>query len=447
MHEIEIPRSPSFAEAAAAFQVELTEWAATCIREYDASGPTDGHDQVNFTLAWEPLILTGNLELVEVMARWRDEIRNHFTENGVWHHGYWRQQEAHHGTEHFGLFLGTLYRLSPDDPRTSGQIRDACEHLGNWASGVPDWFDWGTELFRSMWLGTEVVRAEPGLTANVADHMRLANLALLGYEASGQARYAGLAVMYAARWVEAILDGPCLPVAILPSGPLYAVDEELRTHYHGFAGMAGTLADDVDRAENLLASGTIDAFLALHRLTGEGQWLEASRRILDALVGEIGDPDAGAAVSAMMCHDLWEEEPRYAEAIKAAYLASDWALPARLGVQPMRREGPRPAGVGKRSDKPGWFEDGAPRRVGPILLGAVAEILDSEELARQAIDLSRAQFALGRQALTGDRRHACGASSDAAVARGHGRENNAGVATAVLLPLLHRFGDGGWAEG
>jgi hypothetical protein len=439
MHEMTIPVSGSFQEASDAFLAELREWADQCIREYDATGPSDGHDQVNFTLAWVPLIANGHWELVEVMQRWRDEIRDHMVDAGLWHHGYWCRQEAHHGTEHFDLFLGTLYRLDPDAPDTRLQIQDACEHLGNWVSGVPDWFDWGTGLFRSMWLGTTEVRTEPGMEANVADHIRLVNLALLAFEATGNMRYFEVAGMHAGRWADAILDGPCLPVALLPSGPLYAVDDELKASYHGFAGMAGDLADDVDRAENLLASGAVDAFLALYRLTKEDAWAETVRRLLDVLVTQVADPDAGAAVNAIMQYRIECDDDRYDDALAAAYQAAEWS-PEVLGVQPVQREGARPAGIGKRSDKPDWYEDGQPRKLSPVLLAAVAEICESEELARQAVDLGRAYFALGRRALTGDRRHACGANSDAAVARGHGRENNVGVVTGVLLPLLDVFG-------
>jgi hypothetical protein len=441
MHEIEIPVSGSFAEATEAFLTELREWAQESIEAFDETGPSDGHDQVNFTLAWAPLIHDGDWDLLDVMQRWRDEVRDRFVASEQWHHGYWCKQEAHHGTEHFDLFLGTLYRLSPDDPETRRQIQDACEHIGNWVRGVPEWFDWGTGLFRSMWLGTREVKDEPAFRANVADHMRLVNLSLLGFEATGNGRYFEVAGMHAGRWAQAILDGPCLPVALLPGGPLYAVDEDLRKNYHGFAGMAGSLADDVDRAENLLASGAIDAFLMLHRLTQEEAWLEATRRLLDVLVTQVADPDSGAAVQAIMQYRLQCSDWRYDDALALAYREAEWGAKT-LGVQPMKREGPRPAGIGKRSDKPDWFEDGEPRKLSPLLLAAIAEICESEELARQAMDLGQAYLRLARQALPGDCRHACGANSVAAVARGHGRENNAGVVTGVLQPLMDVFGAG-----
>jgi hypothetical protein len=31
----------------------------------------------------------------------RDKINTHFNDAGGWHHGYWKQHEVHHGTEHF----------------------------------------------------------------------------------------------------------------------------------------------------------------------------------------------------------------------------------------------------------------------------------------------------------------------------------------------------------
>ena len=46
-------------------------------------------------------------------------------------------QEAHHGTEHFELFLGMLYRLDPDDAATTAQLLDAAEHIVNSVPGIP----------------------------------------------------------------------------------------------------------------------------------------------------------------------------------------------------------------------------------------------------------------------------------------------------------------------
>lgn len=56
-------------------------------------------------------------------------------------------------------------------------------------------------------------------------------------------------------------------------------------------------------------------------------------------------------------------------------------------------------------------------------------------LATRALDLGHATFALAMQHLPDGRDHGCSARSVSAAGRGHGRENNAGVVTALLTPL------------
>ena len=77
--------------------------------------------------------------------------------------------------------------------------------------------------------------------------------------------------------------------------------------------------------------------------------------------------------------------------------------------------------------------------VNPITLAVAAEILGDDALAARALDLARAYFALARQALPDGRDHGCAARTVSAVARGHGRDNHAGVVTAVLGPLGEGF--------
>ena len=117
----------------------------------------------------------------------------HLAGSGAWRHGYWTDQEAHHGTEHFDVFLRALWRLDPDDAETARQFTDAAEHVGNWADGVPEWFDPETGLFRSMYLGTDAVWTGPGYDLNVPDHLRLVSMALLAHEMTDDFRYLDLA--------------------------------------------------------------------------------------------------------------------------------------------------------------------------------------------------------------------------------------------------------------
>ena len=114
------------------FLDDIREWKTACIKRYTGQPPTDGHDQLTYTTGWEPYIaVTRDAEALSFLKRCRDEVKDHFTSSGKWRHGYWLTQEAHHGTEHFGLFLGCLSRLSPDDSVTREHIVDAGGLVGD----------------------------------------------------------------------------------------------------------------------------------------------------------------------------------------------------------------------------------------------------------------------------------------------------------------------------
>ena len=83
--------------------------------------------------------------------------------SGQWLDGYWRRQEAHHGPEHFDLFLRALWELDPKDAETVRQFDDAAEHIGNWKPGLPDWYDWERGVFVS-----HLVLVRLGLSASPA---------------------------------------------------------------------------------------------------------------------------------------------------------------------------------------------------------------------------------------------------------------------------------------
>jgi len=148
-------RSASLEEACDRFLDDIKVWAHACIDKYEAEAPTDGHDQLTYTTGWEPYLLarTDN-RVIRFLEKVQEDVAEHHTLSDKWFHGYWRTQEAHHGTEHFELFLGFMARVLPGNPTTSRQIVDAVEHLGNWSDEVPPWFDHSTGVFRSLFYGT-----------------------------------------------------------------------------------------------------------------------------------------------------------------------------------------------------------------------------------------------------------------------------------------------------
>ena len=126
---------------------------------------------------------------------------------------------------------------------------------------------------------------------------------------------------------------------------------------------------------------------------------------------------------------------RYDNAVMAAASRLNPQKIEVLGIEPIVKRDRKPPGIGKRGDMAEWFEDARPRTCNPILLATAAQIANDPALATRAIDLAAAYFELARRVYPDGRDHGCSARSVSAIARGHGRDNNAGVVTAVLQPI------------
>ncbi len=427
--------------ASSRFLDDIGIWAAGCIMEFGGQTPTDGHDQATYTTGWEPYIrAVSNTVPLEFMKDLRDRIARKFTDAGVWVHGYWKRQEVHHGTEHFELFLAALWRLDPADSETVRHFLNAAEHLGNWSDEVPDWFNWEKGIFHSMYLGTDIVVLDAGSRLNTPDHFRCLNLSLIAHEMSGEACYLDLAHLYGGRWADAILFRKSLPVGLNGAGGVYAMDDVSAKAYNGICAQTANLEENLNRAENLLASGAIEAMVHLWRLTNEERFRLAAGRLLDVLSKQLKDPDAGSVAAALRLYRQVTKDTKYDQlVVEAVELFAPWDI-RELGIEPVVQRDSKPAGIGKRRDMPDWFEDGQPRRLNPISLALAAEITGDETLATRAVDLARAYFRLGRDVFPSGRDHGCSSRSISAVCRGHGRCNHAGMTTAVLSPIIEKFG-------
>lgn len=441
--ETSIPlfESNSPQEACDGFLSEVKTWAHACVDRYAGQPPTDGHDQLTYTTGWEPyLIACRDEEVFQFLSAARDETAAHFVRTGAWRHGYWRMQEAHHGTEHFELFLGFLLRVDPGSPETVRQIVDMAEHLGNWSPDVPEWFDHTTGLFRSLYFGADVIR-EDKHELNLADHLRCANILLLAHDATRERRYLELAESYSRRWAAAICEGDgCLPLGITRDGAIYSASGLKEEDYPEFPGLVGGLQTELDRAENILASGGIQLFLRLWQETRAEVFLDAARRLLQVLSSELGDADAGPVADAIRrfrrITGRRDFDGLVTQAVAKLTPFAIRSMKLALSQNPDRRS----KGVGKRADLPVWSEDDRPRRHDPILLALAAEIQEDPLLAARAVDLARTCFVLSTKLLPDGRDHGCAARTVSAVARGHGRNNHAGMTTSVLLPTMEHFG-------
>jgi len=293
----------------------------------------------------------GDQRIVEHMARVMAARRAYA--DAKFYHGFPDEAEVHHEIETFIYFQIPLAFLGLQGSEAAlASVEDVAHHTGNWVGGIPDWYDWATQGFRSTWLGTRRVRAEPPFDYQEANHFRFLATALAVYTLTKQERYLLLAVGYADRWCahieeRATAGGP-ITCAILPPG---ALTEEL-----GHAGKA----TDTSRYQvfySTVAPNTAyevaGGLLDMYRLTGNRRYLTCSRAMLDQFFahGRDGRPalryqdgawqhearepgvpfGVRAAVSqngAMLArpairHDLVTGEARYREAILAWARAID----------------------------------------------------------------------------------------------------------------------------
>ena len=128
---------------------------------------------------------------------------------------------ASHEPETF-LYLQAPFMHLTGDPKAVSSVEDFAHHVGNWAEGVPEWYDWETHGFRSTWLGTREVRNVPPFDYQEANHFRFTASGLAAYVGTGDARYLEVAEDYADRWCTHIetyaARGEPIPCSILPEG-------------------------------------------------------------------------------------------------------------------------------------------------------------------------------------------------------------------------------------
>ncbi|MFW6309338.1 MAG: hypothetical protein ACOC1S_04905 [bacterium] len=437
-----VKNTESITESVDLFIESIGEWVKEGINDLEDELPIDIHDQMSFTLPWRPYMITRDDEKsLEFMKKKRDEIFEFFTKEGRWKHGYWQINDCHHGSEHFEFFIENLWQLDPGDENTLNKMEDAVEHIGNWVEEIPDWFNRHKNLFYCYHFGTGKLKYEQGdKIENRPQHMRCVNLCLFAYNMIGKEKYLDFAVNYGTLWAEMMINSNGIP-NIFTEDQLEVMDNgEYRLNIESDS----TEDDLVDRVENNLANGVINSFLELFKLTGEKKFKKAAEELLDVVSRYIDDYEAGCGADVIRRYRNITGDNRYDQAILDVV---DNLNPYDFTEVSIKTEVNRERdGIGIRGDKPGWYEDGKPAQNNPITLAVAAEIKSDEKLAIRAVDIARTYFELAKKVFPHGHTHGCSSTSIGSIGRGSGRENNSGVITAVLEPVLARFSEYDYPE-
>jgi len=398
--------------------------------------PTDTHDQLTYTTSWLPYYqLTKDTRILYFIKLWRDRVQDYFRSTDQWFHGYWKEQEVHHGTEHFQLFLATCWSMDPTDPTTQLQFQDAAEHTFFTPPSCPEWFNPQTCRFRSMYLGTCNVDESPGTQLNIPDHFRCIHLALLDQRMRRCSKIQEHVVAYAQEWAEAVVYGPSIPLGLSTQGAVYSLDDMDLATYEQFAGELGSLHSDVDRVENIFASGGIEAFLAIWKQTNRFIFLQAAEKLLNIGIEQLTDPDAAVLIPTVRRYEILTGNEQFTRRILKRFHTTPPERIEQISLVPQPKRSKRNSGFGKRTDQPTWLENGEERTSNPIMevwqgqrRGTISRIIDGLDVARTYFILAQEAFPYGE--------HGCSAQSVNAICRGHGRDNHAGMVTAALAPVL-----------
>jgi len=198
------------------------------------------------------------------------------------YHGFADTAEVHHEIETFLYFqLPLFYSQLPGSDVALESILDVAHHLGNWADDAPDWYDWDAHEFRSTWLGTREVKAEPPHDYQEANHFRFVDLALAAFLGTGERQYMDLACDYADRWCEhietAATAGEPIRCSILPAGAAageMGFGGKRRDGGSGYKVFYATVACNT-------AYDMATAMMDLCRITGKERYINAGRLLID----------------------------------------------------------------------------------------------------------------------------------------------------------------------
>ncbi|RKU30434.1 hypothetical protein C6497_04415 [Candidatus Poribacteria bacterium] len=430
-------------ESYSSLRTEMRRWLNQSMM-LDPPGPNDGgEDEANYALAWFPhYLITGDSNVLKHFNTLKDALAGWVKRDCF--HGYEKKAEAHHGPEPFLLFLPRYIGLKPEDTEAISLLTDAAEHIGNWVSEIPDWYDYTRDTFIGYNIGTEFVDNQDKDRYELAEHFRFIHIALATYKITGEKRYVDWAIRYGQKRAERILTAS-EPMPLLWDLNENGLSEEEvnEKNLHRLVASGHHIpGDPLAGIENLLASGAIYALGDLYLLTGEEIYKSAARRIVEPLVTSLIDPFNDPAAAAISYYRWTFRDTSFDTVIEAGLQDLPTDPPELLALvfpQEIRR---RELGVGKRSDMAYWGEWTDDGSVSPIREPSTATLTLAYQLtgdvayAQRAIQNASLRLNIARRVLRGGREHADMGGAVCSVAAGHGRNWGHGAVTACYGPLL-----------
>ena len=410
----------------------------------DPPGPNKGgEDEANYALSWFPhYLITGDATVLRHFDVLKSELAGWIERDCV--HGYEPKAEAHHGPEPFLLFLPRYIGLKPDDSEAIALLIDAAEHIGNWVSEVPPWYDYSRDVFIGYNIGTEYVENDDRNAYQLAEHFRFIHIALAAYRYSGEKRYVEWGLRYGRKRAERIIEAPSPMPLLWDLNGIGLNEEEVNTkNLHRLVASSHHIpGDPLAGIEVLLASGAIYALGDLFLLSGDEIFQSAAKRIVEPLIPSLDDPFNDPAAAALSYYRWTFNDTCFDDAIIEGLQQLPSTPPELLALVFPEQYRRRESGVGKRADMTYWGEWSDDGSVKPIQEPTTATLTLAYQItgeigyALRALQNAATRLNMARRVLRGGREHADMGGAVCSVAAGHGRNWGQGAVTACYGPLV-----------
>ncbi len=424
-------------------KTEMGKWLKQSML-LDPPGPNQGgEDEANYALSWFPhYLITGDSTVLKHFDALKAALMGWVERDCV--HGYEPKAEAHHGTEPFLLFLPRYIGIQPEDTEAISLLTDAAEHIGNWVSEVPPWYDYERDTFIGYNIGTQFVENDEKNAYELAEHFRFIHIALAAYHVTGEKRYVEWALRYGRKRAERIIAAPD-PMPLLWDLNEHGLSEEdvnAKNLHRLVASSHHIPGDPLAGIENLLASGAIYALGDLYLLSEEDIFQTAAKRIVEPLVTSLDDPYNDPAAAALSYYRWTFDDTYFDDAIIEGLKKLPSTPPDLLALVFPQQTRRRELGVGKRADMAYWGEWSDDGSVKPMKEPSTAtltlayQVTGDVSYALRALQNAAIRLNMARRVLRGGREHADMGGAVCSVAAGHGRNWGQGVVTACYGPLL-----------
>ncbi|MEA3401572.1 MAG: hypothetical protein U9R79_10065 [Armatimonadota bacterium] len=397
--------STAWADARNQLVEEIDRWIAGAIRRQRDLPFAGGHDECNYTASWPRFsLITGDPEPMQFCKR----LRNQLLDWPEFYHGFYPDAnwDIEHSVENWTIFMRALAEADPGDEVTLDGIEDVVHHLGNWADGVPDWFDWERRRFVSEHVGTRQVRDEPPWDFSTYWDARASELALAYHDLRGEERYLQFAVAFAGGWADHILAQEDL-------GYWLMLDADLDDR-EGFREAYGEYPEDFHARNIGWVHEIMRHMLHVYSRVGGEELQEASLKIIELGPAAI-ESFRGSRPDASGWKRIYQERTgdlRFADEVaaaddglvEAAREAAQQPLPEVLLLE---GTGPYPRRAYAWRDEDGALHDlKGPQ---PAEMMRACELSGDEALGVRAMELAARQLKLATSTLRDGREHGCNA--------------------------------------